>query len=158
MNLNITFTNAAGQPVASESPSIDLALPGTQSAITGSTKATGVTGMTVQANVDKWQQNERPITGAFTTSGVSTTTDTYGSTKTVGVVRSTFDKDYKDLHAYAVYESAAGQVLGGSDTWLDFVPANGQSSLSIDDLEGHPAGTAKSVVYVEFSNISTLGS
>jgi hypothetical protein len=158
VNLNITFTNASGAVVDSESPEIDIALPGQTSAVTGSAQAKGVTSMTVQASVGNWSQNDRPITAGFTVTGVSTTTDQFGGSKTVGIIHSTFQKDYKQLHAEAVYESANGAILGGDDTFVDFAPANGQTSFSVDGLSGLPPGTAKTVVYAEFSSLSTFSS
>jgi hypothetical protein len=158
VSLNITFTNAQGQVVDSQSPSVDVVVPG-QSAATGDdiVQASGVTNMKVQANVGRWQQNDKPITGSFTTSDVTTTPEQYGGAKTVGTITSTFAKDYKQVNAVAVYEDGAGKIIGGSSTYVDFIPANGTASFSIS-ATSLPPGLAKTVVYPTFSNLSFLSS
>jgi hypothetical protein len=156
VSLNITFLGADGSVVGSQSDSIDYILPGQVVADGDDAQVKGATKMEVQALVGSWEQNDRPITGTFTTSSVKTTDDGFAQ-KTIGSIHSTFAKDYKELIATALHYNAAGHIIGGAHDWIDFVPANGTASFSILGLT-EVKGIAKSDVFVNFSSLALLGS
>lgn len=154
ISVNLTFTDAAGTVVGSQSDTVSYLLPGTTFADADSAQVKGATHMEAQALVGSWTQNDAPITGKLVTSQLHLTNDGFEE-KTIGIVKSTFAKDYKELVASAVYYNAAGAIIGGDNTLLDFVPANGTASFSIDGFEA-PKGIAKATAYVGFSSLSLL--
>lgn len=155
VRLNITFRGADGNVVKSESETINFILPGKTMAIGTSTEAAGVATMEVKALVDRWTPNESPITGAFTTSEVTTRPDDYGGVKTSGSVASTFAKDYKDVIGVAVYRNAAGDILGGDYSFIDFVQGGGTVSFEVSGSNS-PGRVARTDVYFGLSNLSLL--
>jgi hypothetical protein len=156
ISVNITFTDATGTVVGSQSDTVSYLLPGTTFADADDAQVKGATHMEAQALVGSWTQNDAPITGKLVASQLHLTNDGFEE-KTIGIVKSTFGKDYKELVASAVYYNAAGAIIGGDNTFIDFVPANGTASFSIDGLEA-PKGIAKASAYVGFSSLSLLSS
>jgi hypothetical protein len=157
ISLNVSFTDAAGNVVASDNPTVDYVSPGQYVAATdGSVQAKGATSMNVQMSIGSWQQNDGQIVGSFTTSGVTTTSETY-SAKTVGTLSSTFKKEYKNVHVDAVYEGKDGQILGGDGTYVDFIPAGGSVSFGITTFN-LPPGIQKTMAYAGLTVLSTLAS
>jgi hypothetical protein len=156
VNVNITFTDDSGAVVKSQSETIDSVLPGQKMAAGDSVQAKGAKHMEVKALVDSWDQNDAPITGSFKTSGVTSSNDGFGQ-KTAGNVASTFDKDYKDLSAVAVYYNSTGHIIGGANTFVDFIPANNKASFEIQGLSA-PTNISRTSVYAGFSTLSLLGS
>jgi hypothetical protein len=136
--LNVTFSDSGGKVLASESPTIDYVLPGQHMASGAElVKASGVASMTVEASVGDWNQNDRPITGAFTTSGIAVNPGSFGA-KVTGTLTSTFASDYKNLDVAVIFVTGKGLVIGGSHTLVDFVPREGKVSFSVQILEPPP--------------------
>jgi hypothetical protein len=70
-----------------------------------------------------------------------------------GEVRSTFVEDFEDVYAVAVLRDDDGRIVGGGWTFLDFVPADGDTSFEIRIFED-VQGVASADVYVAFSSLS----
>jgi hypothetical protein len=109
----------------------------------------------VQALVGNWETSTT-TTGAFTASGVSTTPRQYLGVQTNATLSSTFAKDLKSVIAVAIYRDAGGAIVGGDHTFVDFVPAGGQTAVEITSFSDLPA-PAGTEVYAELSNLSLLG-
>jgi hypothetical protein len=73
----------------------------------------------------------------------------------IDVILSTFAKDLKEVVAVAIYHDANGTIGGGDRSFVDFVPAGGQTAVEIDAFDDLPA-PASTEVYAELSNLSLL--
>jgi hypothetical protein len=156
VSLNIAFYNAAGTVVKATDDNISLVLPGQTAAVGRSAEAGGVTRMVVQASVQRWEDTPATV-GAFTAEGVNTHEEKYGGLKTNGVMKSTFQKDLKSVPIAAVYYNAANAIVGGAFTYLDFVPAGGQSAFEITSSgSGTLPGVARTEVLASVSSTSLL--
>ncbi len=67
---------------------------------------------------------------AFTTSGVTYQADPY-TPKVTGLVANPTSKVARNLFVSAVPYDAAGRIIGGGWTYLDFVPANDKSAVEV---------------------------
>jgi hypothetical protein len=154
VSVNLTFTNATGTVVKSASETVAVILPGQRVAIGDSTAAAGATQMQVQTNVGSWQKLTQAA-GGFSASGVTTKYDGF-ATKTNGTLHSTFAKEMKTVQAVAIYYNAAGKVVGGDFTYVDFVPAAGTIGI---EIQGHEkVAAARTEIYAVPSFLSIFGS
>lgn len=89
----------------------------------------------------------------FSTENVNFITGGY-SPKVTGIVKSTLPKDINDIKVYAIAYDASDKIIGGGYTYVDFVPANGQSAVEVQVTVG---GTPTRVeLYPSFSSLSNL--
>jgi hypothetical protein len=154
IDVTVTLLDASGSVLNSDSHSIAVLLPGQTAAVAGSTyeDVGDVAEMRVQARPRGWAEEEGPF-GGFTTSDVNARADEYGGWTVTGQVESTFTEDFEDVYAVAVLKNAAGDIVGGDFTFLDFVPADGDTSFQVsvmDDIDD----VASAEVYVTLSNLS----
>ena len=93
----------------------------------------------------------------LTTSGVNTTNDGY-SQQTTGSLASTATKQLQEVQAVAVYYNSANAIIGGDFTFVNFIPAGGNTSFQISGSNLIP-GIANTQVYASVSNLtlSSLG-
>jgi hypothetical protein len=154
VNVNLSFTNAAGTVVKAASETVAVILPGQSVAIGDSTEAAGATRVQVQTNVGSWQKLSQPA-GSFSASGISTSYDSFAM-KTTGTLHSTFAKDMKTVQAVAIYYNTAGKVVGGAFTYVDFVPAGGTIGVEIHGTE--KVAAARTEIYAVPSFLSIFGS
>jgi hypothetical protein len=127
-------------------------LPGQTGAVIGTTNdAQGATRMEVViANGENDWQIIDEIAGEFTFSDIKTRATDYGPT-TTGRISSTFEEQVDDVRVDVVYKDAAGKVLGGSYTYVDFVPAGGQASFKVSTWsEINPKKAAQTDVYYSY--------
>lgn len=154
--VQISFEGADGSVVDSQEDYATAVLPGTSVALAGYLPdAAGVKKMTVQLLPGQDEALEdKPAN--FTVSKVKTKTQEYTDVKTTATVTSPFTKDLKDVEAVAVYRNAKGKIIGGDDGFVNFIPAKGKASVSIESMafEKVPANTE---VYVALSSLSLLG-
>ena len=155
VQIQVGLLDKGGSVVDSEEHSLAAVLPGTSVAISGGAyDADGVTKLSVKILPG---QSEKPTgaAGNFTVSKVATKTVEYGGLKTTAVVASPFTKDLKDVEAVAVYRDAKGDIIGGDVTFVNFIPAKGTATVSIDNLTWKKK-PAKTDVYVAISSLSLL--
>lgn len=155
VRVNITFQRSTGEPVKTETDSVAAILPGQTVAIAplgGSTDVAGAEAVDVQARVSSWEEADQAI-GKFTASNVATRERAYGGLQTNGTLTSSFTRDLQDILATAVYRDAAGRIIGGSSTFVDFVPAGGQVGVEITSLSKIP-GVASSEIYGQITNLT----
>lgn len=153
VQLNITFRSADGQIVKSESESISAVLPGQRAAIAqDSVDFGGATAMEVQARVGSWEETEDDP-GDFTVTQATTVPKEFGGLRTTAEVASTFENDFTDVFAVAVYRDQGGTILGGAFTFVDFIPAGGSIGVEVSSF-GDIAGVATTDVILSLSNLS----
>lgn len=89
----------------------------------------------------------------FTTENVTFIPGSY-SQKVTGIVKNAFEKDINDIRVLAIAYDAAGKIIGGGYTYVDFVPANGQSAVEVNvTIGGEPA---KVELYPLFSSLTEI--
>lgn len=152
VEVNITFYNAAGTVVKSESDTVNVLLPGQTAAVGDDAEATGATRMEVQALVSDWEASDTE-TGAFAATGVSVQQQSFGELQVNGTLSSTFAKDLKDVHATAIFYNAQGAIVGGAFTYVDFVPAGGKVGVEVSSMNDVP-GVTKAEIYTSLSSLS----
>jgi hypothetical protein len=155
VQVQVGLEDGSGAVVDSEDKYLPVILPGTSVGVTGTAfEAAGVKKVSVQVLPGQ----SEPVSGDpgnFEVSKITTKKVEYGGLKTTAVVMSPFTKDLKDLEAVAIYRNAKGKIIGGDFTYLNFVPAKGKASLSIEGptWEKKPA---KTEVYISLSGLSLL--
>lgn len=154
--VQISFMDAEGTVVDTREEYLTAVLPGTSVALGDYVHdASGVTKMTVQVLPGQTEPLEEEPAN-FTVSKVTTRAQEFGGLKTTATVESPFTKDLEDLHTVAIYRDGNDKIIGGDFTYLSFVPAGGQASVSIDSFtEGIKPATTD--VYVALSGLTMLG-
>ncbi len=126
VDVSITFLDADGTELTTETQSITGMLPESETAVAGEApKAGAATAMEVQiSNLNSLPSQMRSSleAGHYDYEGVQTLTDESGRTTTTGLVRSRFESEQINIPIYAVYYDAAGAVVGGAVTTVDQVP------------------------------------
>jgi hypothetical protein len=138
--VRLDFVDADGGLVTTEEAYVSAA-PGQTTAITGS--ASDVQGakkmeVVLGGSTDNWEELDF-VPGTLTFSEVKTKKDTYGGLTTTGRIHSEFADQMESVEIIAVYKNKAGKVLGGASTYVDFIPAGGDSSFKINsfsDIKG----------------------
>lgn len=154
--VQISFTDSGGTVVDARQDYLTAVLPGTSVALGDFVfDAKGVTKMKVQILPGQSEVLEDEPAN-FTVSNVTTRAQEFGGFKTTATVESPFTKDLKDLHAVAIYRNKSDKIIGGDSTWLNFVPASGKASLSIDSLTQQQALPASTDIHVALSNLTLL--
>lgn len=159
IDLTLTFLDAEGTVLSSESDSIAAILPGQKTALGNTAFDIGgeVTDMRVQARARDWEEAEDagPY-GEFQTAGVNVREASFGGWDVTGTVESSFSQDFEDVYAAAVLRDSADDIVGGGFTFVDFVPAGDSTSVEVniaDDL----SDVASAELYLTLSNLSLLG-
>ena len=156
VQVQIGLEDASGVVVDSRDAYIAVILPKTSVALSGANiEATGVKKMTVQALPGTYESLEEEPAN-FEVSKVTTRAQEYGGLKTTAVVTSPFTKDLKELQVVAIYRDGKGKVVGGDFTFLNFIPAKGRATVSIDSFAGFEEAPAKTDVYVAMSTLTLL--
>jgi hypothetical protein len=158
VEVTLTLSNAAGTVVSSDTENVGAIFPGQSAAVVENPQVSGAASLRVQALVENTQNLPAgKVSPTLTTSGVVNAPGEFGST-TTGTITSTSSKDLKEVSADAVYLNAAGAIIGGDFTFVDFVPANGSTSFQIQGTsESGIPGLANTVVYGSFSNLTVDG-
>lgn len=153
VDVNVSFTDAAGTVVKTASEHIAALLPG-QTVAVGDTLIDApaeVTGMDVQVRADDWEEVDEPL-GAFEVRDVTYTVGEFGAT-TTGTIASTFAEDIESPLVVAVYRDDAGAIVGGDFTFADFVPAGSDIGVEVSTLTAVP-DVASAELYAQISGLS----
>jgi hypothetical protein len=79
-----------------------------------------------------------PAAGDVTVSGVKVRPQEYGGVDVTGELVSTFERNVESLNVVVVFRSVDGTLIGGSSSYVDFVPAAGSVGFSISSSFEHP--------------------
>ncbi len=145
VQLQIAFYDAAGAVMDTTSEAITFVLPGQSAGIGGSTSLSSEPAemrVQVDTNWSAWDGED----GTITFQNVSQTEDDVFGFKTTGEVNNPFNTTLEDVIISAIYLDAAGNVIGGDQTYHDFIPANGTSPFEIDSFTDVP-GIASVEIY-----------
>lgn len=141
-----TFRDADGFVVDVDSGSISAIGPGAQSAAASewmygmSSRAGSVE---VVALASSWVDD--PVAGAVTATGVKVRPQQYGGVDVTGELVSTFDRKVESLNVVVVFRAPNGAILGGTGSYVDFVPAAGSVGFSISSSFEHPRNATAEV-------------
>lgn len=151
----ISFEDGGGTVLSSEQGYVTAVLPGTSVAAAGYVyDVDGAEKMTVQLMPGDSEEIDGEAAN-FEVTNIASTPEEYGGMKTTATVESPFTKDLENLEAVAVYRNAAGEIIGGDYTYLNFVPAGGTSAV---EISGSYDGEAPSEteVFIALSGLSLL--
>ncbi len=149
----ISFTSRNGVAIEPEDKDLNALLPGQTSAVTGDVDGAGVTQMSVRVVVTRWAPAQG-LSGSLTASGINSNRVADELTTTASV-HSTLARNLSDVKVTAVYYNGAGQIIGGDDDSIDFLPANGTAPVTIDSSHV-PMGVARTAVYANPDGLFTV--
>lgn len=141
-----TFRDADGSVVDVDSGSISAIGPGARGAVASewmfgmSDRSTSVD---VVALASSWVED--PVAGALTATGVKVRPQEYGGVDVTGELVSTFERKVESLNVVVVFRAGNGSVLGGTGSYVDFVPAAGSVGFSISSSFDHPRNATAEV-------------
>lgn len=110
---------------------------------------TPVTRIDVQVKAGKAATKTYPP--AFTSSNVAYQPDK-DYPKVSGIIKSAYPTDVKNVRVSAIVYDAAGNIIGGGYTFVDFIPANGQSAAQTSVTTS--ATVARAEMYAMLSSLS----
>lgn len=158
IDVRVSFFDAGGGVITTATDTVALVLPGQQAAVVGSDSPFSnpdlglIESMDVRLGQPSWEEADGPV-GAFEVSGIQIRTGQFGDATVTGQVSSTFADEIEDAYATAVYRDAAGAVIGGDFTFIEFIPSGESTPFEISGF-GTPPGTSSADVYVTFSFLS----
>ena len=123
VQVDVQFLDPAGTAVGGDSAFVELVLPSQRVAVAAlffDAPTVPVADMSVAVDVARWRETG-PVEGGFTTTDVTTEEAEFSGVRTTFTLRSTFPEPLTDVGATVVYRGALGQIVGGSDTFLDRV-------------------------------------
>jgi hypothetical protein len=143
VDVSITFLDAKGTELTTETQSITGMLPESETAVAGEVPQAGrATAMEVQiSNLNSLPGQMRSSleeAGRYDYEGVETLADESGGITTTGVVRSGFESEQINVPIHAVYYSSAGSVIGGAVTIVDRVPSGNEAPFEASTLATVP--------------------
>jgi hypothetical protein len=144
VSINIAFLDAGGSVIGTENDSAGPIAPGWTFAVGDDTFPEGVPATMKVTVTSNWEETDETNFGAFQFSGVKTTKDSF-STKTSGLVGTTFRDEPSLVQIVAIYRNASGAVIGGGRTYADKIPAGQTVGFTISVLV--PLTAAKTEVY-----------
>jgi hypothetical protein len=138
--LQITFFDSEG-PIATEEEIVSFVLPGQTTATSGMAfDVPAPTRMEVRIGSVSWEEIDFTA-GRFVIDDVRTRDEQYGGHRTTGTISSEFQTRQENIQIVAVYRNAAGEVIGGDFTYLDFLDPDAEASFEVttfttfDDLD-----------------------
>jgi hypothetical protein len=146
VSIQLTFFDANNALAGSGEETIGPILPGQRGALgTSIFDVRNATEMEVQFRVD-WEEVHVDV-GSFGFEQVSTRPEQFGGWSTQGFITSTFDQEQENVQVVAIYKDAAGNVLGGDFTFVDFVPAGGRSPFEVSTFSQFDVAVATTDMY-----------
>jgi hypothetical protein len=147
--VQISFLDASG-PVKTEEEYVGFIVPGQTTALTGTASDAGhPTRMEVRLGTLEWDTIDYTA-GHFEIDNVKTKAAQYGGYKTTGLITSRFQDRHENIRIDAVYRDAAGKILGGDLTFIDFIDPDQQLSFEITAFTNYK-GIASTEIYWQLS-------
>jgi hypothetical protein len=149
--VTVAFLDESGTVVGSSDENIGVLLPGQKMGIGDEPYDAAANAASMQVTVGEPSRWEAPDGyGEITIEGISTTVDDYGAPSSNFTANSTYGEQLDSPYAYALYRNSAGDIVGGSYGFLNFLPASGSTAgevtsySSIPDVDG-----AMTEIYVD---------
>ncbi|HEX6417385.1 MAG TPA: FxLYD domain-containing protein [Acidimicrobiales bacterium] len=152
ISVSISAYDANGTALASDSVTIYVLRPGERMGIGdeffGTTFTTDVARLDVQVSEPRdFGSSDVPDEGTLSAEGINTSVTDYNITTTF-TAKSSYAQQVDSPSVYAIYRNEAGEIIGGSFGFLDFVPANGSTAGEVTSWEVIP-GVASTEVYLD---------
>ncbi len=152
----IAAYNADGVVVETESGYLELLLPGQKLGIGGTIFLDeGITVDKIEVQLSEGNAVATEPIPTFAVDAVSYTADEYFPTVT-GVISSPYKRDINDLRVSAVVYNAAGEIIGGGFTFLNFILADGSTGVKVSVTSA--GDIAEVELYPVISGLSLLTS
>jgi hypothetical protein len=151
---HVAAYDASGTVLETDSGYVTIVLPGERLGIASElflNEGQVVERVDVQVKTGKFEPLE--VTSLFTTENVTYLPDRYFP-KVTGVVISSATRDLEDLRVSAIAYDAAGNIVGGGFTYLDFVPAGGRAAVEVSITTSAPP--ARVELYPTISGLTLL--
>ena len=123
VQVDVQFLDAAGAPVGADNAFVEVVLPSQRVAVAAlffDAPTVPVADLGVTIDVARWRETE-PFSGGFVTEDVVTEEAEFSGVRTSFVLRSEFPEALTDVGITAVYRGPMGQIVGGSDTFVELV-------------------------------------
>jgi hypothetical protein len=152
----VAFLDETGNVVAKDSGYITFLFPGEVMGVAGlATVGEGVRASKMQVQVgspDRW--SELKVPARLSAEVQSVTPQRFLGPKVAGVVTNPFARELKNVYVSIVAYDAAGNIIGGEFTFVNFVPPGGQAPFEATLWEG--AQPARVEAYAAISGITAL--
>jgi hypothetical protein len=152
----VAFLDETGNVVAKDSGYITFLFPGEVMGVAGlATVGEGVRASKMQVQVgspNRW--SELKVPARLSAEVQSVTPQRFLGPKVAGVVNNPFARELKGMDVHIVAYDAAGNIIGGGFTFVNFVPPGGQAPFEATLWEG--AQPARVEAYAAISAITAL--
>lgn len=127
----VTAFDEAGMVLVTDSGYLDVILPGQEMGIGGSLFAKGDAPIaSIEVHIRDGSFVESDVITGFTAEGVTFIPDSFSSEVTGNVVNP-YTAEITNLRVNALIFNEEGKIVGGGFTYLDFIPAQGSSAVSV---------------------------
>ena len=140
VQVDVQFLDPSGAPVGGDNAFVELVLPSQRVAVAAlffDAPTVPVADVSVVVDVARWRETE-PFAGGFTIKDVVTEEAEFSGVRTTFVLRSEFPDQLTDVGVTAVYRGPEGQIVGGSDTFVDLLDPGVDTPLEISLLANIP--------------------
>jgi hypothetical protein len=152
----VAVYDADGVVVETDSDYVELLLPGRRFGIAGTVFLDqGITVSKIEVQLSEGAHVASSQIPTFAIDSVTYHRGEYTSRAT-GVVKNPYDRDVTDLYVSAVAYDAAGEVIGGGFTYLNFILANGATGVKVNITSASDAEVASIELYAMLSALSSL--
>jgi hypothetical protein len=152
----VAFLDETGNVVAQDSGYITFLFPGEVMGVAGlATVGEGVRASKMQVQVgspNRW--SELKVPARLSAEVQSVTPQRFLGPKVAGVVTNPFARELKGVYVSIVAYDAAGNIIGGEFTFVNFVPPGGQAPFEATFWEG--AEPARVEAYAAISGLTAL--
>jgi hypothetical protein len=126
VNVTITFLDAEGTPLTTETQNVNGMLPESETAVAGeAAEAGGAKGMEVRISLlnglPSRARSSLSEPNGYEYERVETAGEGLGGTTTTGAVLSSFESEQINVPIFVVYYDVGGEVVGGAATLVDRV-------------------------------------
>ena len=150
----IAAYNADGVVVKTDSGYIELLLPSQKLAIGGTMFLDeGVTASNIEVQLSEGDATPTDPIPSFTVDSVVYVAGQFSSNAT-GVVTNPYKRDITNLRVSAVAYNAAGEIIGGGFTFLNFILANGTTGVKVSVTSAKDVASVE--LYPVISGLSSL--
>lgn len=141
VQVQFLFRDAAGNLAGSGDSYVSTILPGQRGAIGNAVfDVVNAASMEVQVRVSRWTEIDFDP-GTFSFEQLSVTPGTYGGWDVSGLMNSTFANEQESVRVDVIFFNG-DTVIGGDFTFVDFVPAGGQTGFNLSTFsQWNPAVT-----------------
>jgi hypothetical protein len=152
ISINVSAFDAEGTALANASHTVNVLRPGQRMGLGdefyGENFPADVADLQVQVGEpSNYSVGNVPESGELTAEGITSNTTEYG-VETTFTANSTYEQQVDSPVVYAIYRNAEGEIIGGSYTYMDFIPAGGSVAGSVESYEVIP-NVAETEVYLD---------